>query len=245
MRGFRPGLLPTLVVFSLLPLLLWLGFWQLDRAGEKRLLLTGYEARRLAQPIALSELKSTQDPAYTRVRLQGHFDPEHSFLLDSRIRDGKAGVELLQPFFDEPSARWWLLNRGWLPWPDRRIPPQFNTPQGSQNLNAWVYIPLGKNFLLQQAGADTAWPRLLNEVDAAALWPQLEREGAPWELRIEAGPTAYRADWPVVAMGPEKHLGYAVQWFALALALLLLFIYFGWHNARTQRDEFSSGDNRE
>ncbi|MFO6367252.1 SURF1 family protein, partial [Pseudomonas aeruginosa] len=32
MRGaFRPGLLPTLVVLGLLPVLLWLGTWQLQR----------------------------------------------------------------------------------------------------------------------------------------------------------------------------------------------------------------------
>jgi cytochrome oxidase assembly protein ShyY1 len=33
-------------------------------------------------------------------------------------------------------------------------------------------------------------------------------------------------------MGPEKHLGYAVQWFAMAVALFGLYLYLGWHNAR-------------
>lgn len=33
-------------------------------------------------------------------------------------------------------------------------------------------------------------------------------------------------------MGPEKHTAYAVQWFAMALALLGLFGYFGWHHAQ-------------
>ena len=37
-RRFRPGLLPTLVVLTLLPLLLGLGFWQLQRAEDKRVL---------------------------------------------------------------------------------------------------------------------------------------------------------------------------------------------------------------
>ena len=32
-------------------------------------------------------------------------------------------------------------------------------------------------------------------------------------------------------MGPEKHLAYAVQWFAMALALLL-YLYLGWHNKK-------------
>ena len=42
---------------------------------------------------------------------------------------------------------------------------------------------------------------------------------------------------PVVAMGPEKHLGYAVQWFAMAAALCALFIYFGFRQARETTDE--------
>lgn len=52
------------------------------------------------------------------------------------------------------------------------------------------------------------------------------------ELRLEPGPSAYRADWAITSMSPSQHLGYAVQWFALAAALLALFIYFGVHQAR-------------
>ncbi|BCQ58338.1 hypothetical protein PBOI14_00880 [Pseudomonas sp. Boi14] len=36
-------------------------------------------------------------------------------------------------------------------------------------------------------------------------------------------------------MGPEKHQAYAVQWFAMALALFALYLYFGWHNTREKR----------
>jgi cytochrome oxidase assembly protein ShyY1 len=36
-------------------------------------------------------------------------------------------------------------------------------------------------------------------------------------------------------MGPEKHLGYAVQWFAMALALFGLYLYLGWHNTKEKR----------
>ena len=43
MSRFRPGLAPTLVVLALLPLLVWLGFWQLQRADEKRALLAEFQ----------------------------------------------------------------------------------------------------------------------------------------------------------------------------------------------------------
>ena len=236
MSGFRPGWLPSLMVLLLLPGLLALGVWQLQRGEEKRALLNSFEARRQAEPIGLDQLERSRDPAYRRVQLQGHFDGEHSLLLDNRIRDGRAGVELLQPFYDQRSGLWVLLNRGWLPWPDRRTPPQFTTPSDAMQLQAWVYMAPGGGLHLQ-GGEASGWPKLIAEVEVAALWRQLGRGGLPYEVRLEPGAASYRVDWPIVAMSPSRHLGYAVQWFALAAALLGLFIYLGIHNAREHRHE--------
>jgi len=122
MSRFRPGLLPTLLVLALLPLLVWLGFWQLERSEQKRELLERQQARQEATPLTPEQLDGSAEQAYARVYLQGSFDAAHSFLLDSRTRDGQVGVELLQPFYDEPSGRWLLINRGWLPWPTGASP---------------------------------------------------------------------------------------------------------------------------
>lgn len=232
MKGFRPGIAPTLVVLVLLPMLVFLGFWQMERGEQKRQLLGSYAERRAASPMASEQLQAVEDPAFRRVRLQGQFDPEHSVMLDNRIRDGQVGVELLQPFLDHASGLWLLLNRGWLPWPDRRVAPVFTTPPQPVSLDAWVYVAPGETFQLHADPAGASWPRLVTTVNPAQLWRELGVNGFAYELREEAGPTAYRADWPVVAMGPEKHLAYAVQWFALAVALLGLYFYLGWHNAR-------------
>lgn len=236
---FRPGLLPSLLVLALLPLLIGLGSWQLQRAGEKRLLLAEQAARSQAPALDLRELE-TGDPAFRRVRLVGAFDAAHSLLLDNRQRGGRVGVELLQPFLDRPSGRWVLVNRGWLPWPDRRVPPAFDTPAGELSLLATVYRPPGAAFLLGEAGSTVGWPRLVNAVDAPALWRELRRDGLGDELRLQPGPASYVGDWPAVNMGPEKHLGYAVQWFALAATLLGLYLWLGLKQAREVRDGFRS-----
>lgn len=236
MSGFRPGWLPSVLVLLLLPVLLGLGFWQLQRGEQKQQLLDAFEARRQSSPIFADALLRSADPGYQRVRLQGYFDREHSLLLDNRVRDGRAGVELLQPFHDQLSGLWVLVNRGWLPWPDRRIAPAFSTPDGTLQLQAWAYVAPGGG--LQLSGADgEGWPRLVTVVEADLLWQQLNRSGLPYELRLEPGPASYRLGWPVVAMSPGKHQGYAVQWFALAAALLGLYVYLGIHNAREHRHE--------
>lgn len=232
MKRFQPGRAPTVVVFLLLPMLIFLGFWQLDRGEEKRVLLAHYAERRAAEPMPGIHLEQTVDPAYRRVQLRGQFDAEHTLLLDNSTRGGRAGVELIQPFHDQASGLWLLVNRGWLPWPERRTPPVFTTPSQVLNLNAWVYVPSGATFQLAPDPAGAPWPRLVTAVDPATLWPELGRQGFADELRLEPGVAAYQLDWPVVAMGPEKHLGYAVQWFAMAAALFGLYLYLGLHNAK-------------
>jgi len=76
-RHFRPGLLPTIAVSLLLPLLIALGFWQLSRAEEKRTLLAEHEAIEQAPPITLSELFTQTQADGRRVLLRGRFDVEH------------------------------------------------------------------------------------------------------------------------------------------------------------------------
>ena len=48
----------------------------------------------------------------------------------------------------------------------------------------------------------------------------------PYSVRLDAdSPGALTVDWPLVNMAPEKHRAYAVQWFCMALALLLIFLW--------------------
>lgn len=231
-QGFRPGLLPSVLVALLLPLLIWLGFWQLQRAEEKSALVERYTAYSQEQPVSLTELQSADSPAYRRVHIHGQFDAQHSVLLDNRTRDGQAGIELLQPFYDQDSQLWLLVNRGWQAWPDRRQAPSLSTPNTLVSLYGWVYQSQGASLQLKPDVITQRWPALLNQLQPQQLWQQLGRDGFAYEIRLEPGPAALRADWPVVALSPEKHLGYAVQWFALALALLVLFFYFGIHHAK-------------
>ena len=44
-----------------------------------------------------------------------------------------------------------------------------------------------------------------------------------------------RRDWPAVALGVEKHYGYAFQWFALAALILGLYLWFQFFRRPTAR----------
>lgn len=219
-------LLPVLLI----PLLISLGVWQLERAEHKRMLESTWQARSQLPAQALYQLENQQDLAYRRVQLHGRFDAEHTLLLDNRVRDGHPGVEVLQPFYDQQSGLWVLINRGWQRWRDRHELPRVHTPDAPLSLTAWVYQSTEQPLQLgiaEQAG----WPHVTTISDPAALWAQLGRAGFAWELRLSPGPAALDTRWPTINMSPAKHTAYAWQWFALALALLCLSVH-QWINLR-------------
>lgn len=224
-RRFRPGLPATLLLVLGLPLFVWLGIWQLDRAGQRTAQLTQQQALAQAPAVAVDEL-GVAPAEHQRVRLDGRFDAAHSFILDNRSRDGQVGAELLQPFFDIPSGRWLLVNRGWQPWPDRQLPLALDTPRERLQLTARVAHPPAQPFPSAQP-RDEGWPKRLQRVEMAALWALLERDGVGYPLRLEPGPAALRVDWPTSGMSTGRHLGYAFQWFALAAAVLGLWLFVG------------------
>lgn len=84
----------TLLVALLLPALVGLGCWQLDREGEKRELLARFEARQVAAPVAINDALAARTPAdlaYLPVRLRGRYLAERYLLLDNRVQDGRFG----------------------------------------------------------------------------------------------------------------------------------------------------------
>lgn len=225
---FAPGWPLVALVAFFLPVLVALGFWQLERAEEKRLMQAQMDASRSAVAVPLDGLPTTGINAWRPVQMQGIFDPELIWLLDNRIRDGKAGLEVLQVFIDADTGKRLIVNRGWLPWPDRRDVPSVPTPRGSQRLDAEVLPPTEQGFTLGTTHTQPGWPKLISRVDLGAMAEASGETLLPWMARLRTGSdAALTLDWPALPMTSSKHTAYAVQWFALALALLALFVWAG------------------
>jgi surfeit locus 1 family protein len=48
----------------------------------------------------------------------------------------------------------------------------------------------------------------------------------PVILRLREGsPSALVTQWPVVNIAPEKNIAYAIQWFAMSVALVLFYLF--------------------
>lgn len=211
----------------LLPVLLLLGNWQLQRAEEKRTIEATVIARQQQAPVALGELKKGSDLAFSPVRLNGQFDDRHQFLLDNRMHGGRLGYEVLTPLQTE-SGDWALVNRGWIQAkPKRQHLPPIPTIEGVVHTTGTVYVPLGEPFLLaEQTFQDVEWPLVVQAVELEKFAALLGRELFPHVVRLDEGARgALEIDWQPINVQPEKHTAYAVQWFAMAAALMLWFLF--------------------
>jgi cytochrome oxidase assembly protein ShyY1 len=222
----------TALTAVLFPLLIGLGFWQLDRAEEKAALAEAFDARSRAEPAPLDEALWRNPPeqlAYLPVVATGRFVAGQHLLLDNRILDGRFGYEVVSQLeLDNGSGRV-LVNRGWLPGDAARLQlPEIPEVDGPVELSGHLYIAPGKPYLLAEQRLDGAWPRRLQALEMDKLAPALSAElgqtVAPYSLRIDAGqPGALAVAWQVVNVSPAKHRGYAVQWFTMAVVLLIFF----------------------
>ncbi len=224
--GFHPGVRTTLFVIVFLPVFVALGFWQLDRADQKRSIQSGFADKSALAPVSLNDALLSPDPNYTRVTLRGLSDGARPVLLDNRLRDGQPGVEVLVPL--QTQTQMVMVNLGFLPKPaDMSVPALPVLPSGELSLIGYLYRPDKDRLVLAEQGAEQ-FPLLLQRMDWGRVSQALGAEVLPWQVRIDGRePIALDTEWKVAVGSPSKHQGYAFQWFAMAVALLLLYGYSG------------------
>jgi len=226
---FRPGLWPTLVTLALLPGLVALGLWQLERADWKQGLIDAYENGIQRGPVELEWLlDSGKLAAYRPVGVRGQYDLAHQLLLDNRTYQGHAGYHVLTPLWLPDGESMVLVNRGWVPTGlDRAVLPELPGPAGPVILEAITSRPPEKRFRLGDAEEGHAgWPKVLQQLDMAELEQLLETRLVPVILLLDASDEhGFVREWqPVYDVTPDKHRAYAMQWFTLAVVLLLIYI---------------------
>jgi len=218
----------TALALLLLPLVISLGFWQLQRAQEKTELKELYQQRQLAGPVAIESLPA-EELHYRAVILRGHFIDDRTLFLDNRISRGQFGYEVVMPFQLQDSAQVVLLNRGWIAGDRSRrslpSPPPVAALGETVELLGVIYRSQGSLLRLAAEQVGNSWPRVSQSVDVEQMATALQLPLFPHVVRLrDGGPASLRANWMVVNIEPAKHTGYAVQWFAMAVMLLIILV---------------------
>lgn len=225
------------LIVILLPILLWLGNWQLKREDEKRAIQTTYSVRQEQTPVEFSDVRhrvtKTTDLAFFPVVLNGQFNPDQQFLLDNRINNGQVGYEVLTSFhvdaYNNETGSWVLVNRGWIKAPPLRsdLPVIPELPKDRVEIMGEIYVPPGEGYHLQDLDSNnTNWPKVVTAVDMEKMSVLLGEALFEYQIRIKPNqPGTLETNWAPINVSPEKHRAYAVQWFAMAAGLFVWLIF--------------------
>ncbi len=227
-KTFKPGLIPTIVTLLILPVLLRLGFWQLDRAEEKRDLIELFKQQNELGPLFIKDtLKYDEKLNYRTAQVAGNYNSKKQIFIDNKIHQGKTGVYVMTPFKLKNSEYSILVNRGWQPMViDRSSLPEIKTPTQTLALKGKIKINTKKPFTVgEQFQSNKGWPALMQWISISEIEKISGLKLLPYIFLLdEKEKSGYVRNWKPVVMQPEKSTSYAVQWFTLALALVIIYI---------------------
>lgn len=227
----RPAWLPTLATVLLLPLLIGLGLWQLDRAEQKRALQADFAAG--GEAASLERTAEVRDLATLRrfqpVSLRGRYLPGRQLLLDNMIHDGSAGYHVLTPFATAAGPVV-IVNRGWVAKDYGGELPTLALDDEPRVVSGRVGRLPRPAIHVGETAPGAGWPRVVHFPTPADLDGLLAgvldgRELVEPVILLDAdAPDGFVRAWQPTGTGPERHLAYALQWFAFAATLAAIWL---------------------
>lgn len=213
-----------------------LGRWQLHSGEEKQRMLDAVAHVLVEhQPQPLAALSLSDSNKYAWASGHGHFFPRPALLLDNQRHGEAVGIRVYR-LFQPAHGRVLLVDLGWLPLAGNRALPSIAVLEGEQDLTGLLTSVPSSGLALGPAYVELDRERwLLTRIDLAALSQKLNVQLAPRVLRLDpALPMGYARDLDILpnTLPPERHRGYAVQWFGLAGATLAFALFLTFRKKR-------------
>lgn len=202
-----------------------LGFWQLYRADQKKQMMQQHQQLAKQKPKFIS--KNSQPVQYQPAKLTGRFISPLLYL-DNQHYQHQFGYDIISPFRTNDGLIV-LVNRGWVAGDvTRQSLPKIETPSQSMTIRGYAYYPNANNWRLgPQVEIRQGDRYLLQQIDINALNRLLPQPLANYTLRLQPNISGgFVCSWKIVAMSPNRHVGYAVQWFVMAFCLVIMISYF-------------------
>ncbi len=226
-RDFNPAWWATLATAAGVALTVALGFWQLGRAQTKQALQQRIDEFAKGPPLLVGAEAVDVDALLLRsVEVRGHFEPRHAVFIDNRVYKHQPGYYVMMPLRVAGADTYVVVNRGWVAaGSERNRVPQVRTPEGEVVVRGTA-TPFSERFL-----------ELSSKVAEGNIWQNMVFERYRQATRLTVQPIIVQQtqaiagsddglirDWPPVDLKRNTHLAYAVQWFALAAAILIYYV---------------------
>jgi surfeit locus 1 family protein len=223
-RRFSASYFSAALALLAILFLVYLGVWQLKRAHEKNKML--HHNTVMQQQPALHWSPILANPQqYQPVSITGHYLKKTLFL-DNQHYQHQFGYDVLTPM-QLPSGGVVLVDRGWIRADNNRLKlPEVTTLDTPQLVEGQAYYPSNNPFVLGQVFEKKSENlAILENIDFNLVRQFLQKPVYPFIIRLnkkQAG--GFVREWPIVSMTPQRHYGYALQWFAMAFIGVIIFI---------------------
>jgi surfeit locus 1 family protein len=219
----RRILVPALSTLAMLIVLVGLGTWQVYRLQWKTAILAQIAAAEVEPAVPL-----TATPAsYTKISVTGRFRFDRTAEFGAEVRDTAAGPTMgfyqIVPL-QRDGAPTVLVNRGWIP--QKRTAP-LNDPEGQMTVVGYIRSPEESHWF--SATDDVAERHFYTRAPSKIAAALGVTDAAPF-IVVALGPATTPGtaeSFPAPAQNlprpPNNHLSYAITWYGLAVALLVIF----------------------
>ena len=218
-----PWLVTVISIFCIVTMLV-LGFWQLDRKQQKESRLENITVATQSDILKLEDIISApEDFVDFQVKVSG-VALDKLIFVDNKIVDGQIGFHVLQALQTDYGKV--IVNLGWKKGDtDRNRLPEVEALQGELTINTILAFPTDNVFIEETNTNYGVFPVLLQQIDLREIALHLGSDILPFVLQASPdSQSGFVRDWQAVVMPPEKHLGYAIQWFGLAIAALTIYL---------------------
>ncbi len=222
----------ALLALGFLTLGCFLGFWQLDRAAQKIALIDAFETRSERPSIVLDDRIEALPASdldidrwrYRKIEVEGEPMMERQYLLDNRTRHGVAGYHVHLPFRVHGSDRVILVDRGWVATgASRETLPDTSASVPLTRVFGIVDLPRRPLVLGDDGYAADTWPKVVQRIDIESIERDLDKPVLPFVLQMDPEqPGGFVRRWEAhLGIGPDRHRGYALQWFSLGIVAFI------------------------
>lgn len=201
-----------------------LGFWQLSRAEEKQQMLKEHQIFEGTVPNHWQPQDKTPSQ-YQQIFVEGRYLSQ-LLLLDNQHRDHQFGYDVISPLLMS-NGTILLVDRGWIKGDAARLRlPEVNIISGWVRVAGTVYFPSTKNWILGNILEKQQGEKVVIELlDTTFLSQFLHKAVYPFIIRLgQSEAQGFVREWPTVAMPPERHYAYALQWFAFAFVIIIMIL---------------------
>ena len=215
--------MPAFLIVATLALLISLGFWQLDRADQKRAIEDQIASANSGDVGLVASTEFLKDKEYYHVRLQGSYIEDRQFIYDNQIVDQISGYYVLTPLVLKDDSKAILINRGFIPWNGRRDKlADIDIAEELTEVKVQISKPV-KRMELEASQITGEFPVLIQalDLDEMSTIAALDFVSVVGLLSPESE-NGFVRQWEPYTGSIERHIGYAIQWFLMALVLAFI-----------------------